>query len=318
MSGPGVVAAVQAAGTVYMVKPCPGAYDRELSTLCDPATGAPVLVVTYWPQEAAPGTAPTVEAYNANGTAYAGSIAALEKCGGERWDISDKLWFCISATQVSISRVDILDVSEPSAPVVAGSIWQDATGAVIPTPAAGSYAVGACSLAQYDAEESLICSAGQTLTRVRFYDRVTRVLAATEYRDQNNAVVPQSAGQIAGHTEGACVAPTSSIKVESYGFNYASPALAADYDPNGNGPIWTPPGVDLQSVTVVVRKAGTKPGGPDRVRVDTPLGEYFLVQGDTRTWSVAQHADMNEVLLGISTIEAEGNSAFDVLWTVHP
>jgi hypothetical protein len=142
------------------------------------------------------------------------------------------------------------------------------------------------------------------------------VLYKTRYTSAAGVPIALGAGEVV--EPGACPVVPAGVKVETYGFNYASPALAADYDPNGNGPIWTPPGVDLQSVTVVVRKAGTKPGGPDRVRVDTPLGKYFLVQGDTRTWSVAQHADMNEVLLGISTIEAEGNSAFDVLWTVHP
>jgi hypothetical protein len=142
------------------------------------------------------------------------------------------------------------------------------------------------------------------------------VLYKIRYTDAVGVPIALGAGETV--TPGTCAAPAASIKVEAYGYNYASPSLAADYDPNGNGPTWAPPGPDLQSVTVVVRKAGTKPGGPDRVRVDTPLGKYFLVQGDSRTWSVAQHADMNEVLVGINLIEAEGDSAFDVIWTVHP
>ena len=52
--------------------------------------------------------------------------------------------------------------------------------------------------------------------------------------------------------------------------------------------------------------------------VTTPSGKYFLTEGDSRSWSVAQHSGRNEVLVDGFTVNAEGDSAFDVIWTVHP
>jgi len=114
----------------------------------------------------------------------------------------------------------------------------------------------------------------------------------------------------------AYVEPVVSASITTFGANYASPTLAADYDPNGNGPTWTAP-AGLQSFTVIVRKAGKKPADVNRVRVDTPTGKYFLIEGDVRTWSVAQDIAFNESLTGIPQVEAENDSAFDVVWTVQ-
>jgi hypothetical protein len=114
-------------------------------------------------------------------------------------------------------------------------------------------------------------------------------------------------------------APTvvQDVKVDPNGLNFASGALTTDYDPTGNGPIWTAPS-RLQSFTVIVRKAGNTPGSANVVLVGLPSGKYFLTQGNTRTWSVAQEASGNEFLTEGHTVEAVGDAAFDVIWTVQP
>ena len=133
--------------------------------------------------------------------------------------------------------------------------------------------------------------------------------------DVSGAVVPGAS--LANTQPGACALVADSIKLEAHGGNHASPSLASDYDPDGRGPVWTAP-PELQSFTVVVRRAGTIPASPDRVMVTTPSGKYFLTEGDSRSWSVAQHSGRNEVLVDGFTVNAEGDSAFDVIWTVHP
>lgn len=79
-----VVQSVPMPGVVQLVQLCnpPAAtrYERERSVLCDPATGARVFVLTIWDEEAAPGTAPAVEAYNLDGSVYAGVVQALVAC----------------------------------------------------------------------------------------------------------------------------------------------------------------------------------------------------------------------------------------------
>jgi hypothetical protein len=55
--------------------------ERETVALCNPTTGAPVIVETWWRDAATPGSVPTVSAYNADGTAYAGAVSALVDCG---------------------------------------------------------------------------------------------------------------------------------------------------------------------------------------------------------------------------------------------
>lgn len=139
----GVVQSVPHPTAVQLVRLCPAnEYDREVAVLCDPATGAPITVVQYWLENAAPGTPPVVEAYTAAGTAYGGSVAALVRCPGERFDITAPQIFC--AAGVTVTRTDVYLV-DGTAPVFSSSIWQDATGAVIPPPAPGDLLVGSCA-----------------------------------------------------------------------------------------------------------------------------------------------------------------------------
>ena len=130
----------------------------------------------------------------------------------------------------------------------------------------------------------------------------------------DTAGVPVAGADATNTTPGVCSMPT--LEVQVLGGNFSEASISADYDPNGFGPAWVSP-ANLQSFTVIVRKAGSVPGTTNRIRVDTPFGNYFLIQGDVRTWSVAQHADANEFLSSGFVVEAEGISAFDVIWTVE-
>jgi len=115
--------------------------DREMQVLCAP-DGTKVIVQNVTPDDAPLGTAPTIEAWLLDGTPYAGLLADLGTCGGEQVDVSAVQWFC--AAGQSISRTDFWDVfSTPRA--LLGSIWQDASGAVIAAPAVGTFTVGECS-----------------------------------------------------------------------------------------------------------------------------------------------------------------------------
>lgn len=110
---------------------------RTEAVLCDPA-GANVLVITIWPENAAPGTPPVVEAYNQDGTPYGGAIADLVKCPGEKFDIVQD---DACAAQVGYTRVSFFDVTAQP-PTLVATLWRDASGAVVPEPA--GVTIGEC------------------------------------------------------------------------------------------------------------------------------------------------------------------------------
>jgi hypothetical protein len=131
---------VQRPGQVLSVKICtPSEYDREVSVLCDPANGfSPINLVTLWPENAVPGTPPTVEAYSPNGTPFAGAVGSLVKCPGETIDIVVDRW-CANGSPYE--RVSFFDVSvTPS--VLVSTLWRDNSGAVVADPGNGS--LGEC------------------------------------------------------------------------------------------------------------------------------------------------------------------------------
>jgi hypothetical protein len=55
-------------------------YVRTTQVMCDPVTDGRVVLLTIFDTEAGPGTAPIVEAYNADGTPYTGAVGALVVC----------------------------------------------------------------------------------------------------------------------------------------------------------------------------------------------------------------------------------------------
>ena len=117
-------------------------------------------------------------------------------------------------------------------------------------------------------------------------------------------------------TPGACVIETQTKAITVQGGNFASGSQAANYDPDGNGDTWTAPVSGLQSFTVIVRGAGQYPVSADRVVVKTASGVYYLTQDQIRTWSVAQDASSDENLIDIVSVTGQGDSAFEVIWTM--
>jgi len=139
---------------------------------------------------------------------------------------------------------------------------------------------------------------------------------ATRYTDAANVPITLGAGESV--KPGLCT-PTVGT-VWPLGANYASGTLAAAYDPDTNGPTWVGNTFGyVQSVTVTVLRADSTPGGANRVRVDFPgagsAQRLFLTQGETKTWSVTQDSSNIAEALSAMSIEAEGNSAFNVVWT---
>lgn len=116
-------------------------FDREFAILCAP-DGTKVITQNVTPEDAPLGTAPVIEAWTLAGAAYTGDINALTDCGAEKIDVTAAQWFC--AGGIPISRTDFWDVFSTPRTLI-GSLWQDTSGAVIPTPAFGSYVVGDCS-----------------------------------------------------------------------------------------------------------------------------------------------------------------------------
>lgn len=139
---------------------------------------------------------------------------------------------------------------------------------------------------------------------------------ATRYTDAANIPITLGAGESV--KPGLCT-PTVGT-VWPLGANYASGTLTAAYDPDSNGPTWVGNTFGyVQSVTVTVLKADSTPSGANRVRVNFPgagaAQRLFLTQGETKTWSVAQDSSNIAEALSAMSIEAEGNSAFNVVWT---
>lgn len=134
------------------------AFDREVTVMCAPVTGAQVLVVTLWDQAAQPGQVPTVEAFNPDGTAYSGSVAALEKCASTTVDVEvlDQVVCAGGSTYTHTTFVDTATLA------TVGSIWRDASGTAIAAPA-GPFTLGACEAATPTVTVTLAsCSSGES------------------------------------------------------------------------------------------------------------------------------------------------------------
>jgi hypothetical protein len=131
------VSLVQPAGSSLLVTIAnqPAPIDRELILLCAPNGDRIVL------QYNVATTPPTLAAswnLTAN-AAYTNSIGILSACSaGADIELLPALDFC--SLGVSYTRVDLLDTATKT---IVGSIWQDATGAVVPIP--GRVMRGVCS-----------------------------------------------------------------------------------------------------------------------------------------------------------------------------
>lgn len=118
--------------------------DREVSAWCDPVSGAQVAVVTIWDSAAPAGTAPTVEAYALDGTAYAGMVSALVKCSpspGADIETLDQLVCVGGVTYTRTAFVNTATLAQ------VGNLWRDASGAVVAAPT-GVATIGPCPTAR--------------------------------------------------------------------------------------------------------------------------------------------------------------------------
>jgi hypothetical protein len=141
-----LVQAVQPAGQVYRVQfcnPSPSKFDREIVMLCAP-DGTKVMIQNVTAEDAPLGTAPVFEAWNLNGTPYAGSIAALTDCGGDKVN-TEHNDYCASG--VNYTRVDGL--SETTGLPV-WTIWLNDAGVPVAQPVGA--VKGVCRMATLDTE----------------------------------------------------------------------------------------------------------------------------------------------------------------------
>jgi hypothetical protein len=103
----------------------------DKSILCDPVTGATVILVTTYSTAGVPSSV----AYNADGSSYIGAISALVSCGGNTLE-SDALQMCDAG--VSFVRWVVKDAGVPTGVVF------DTTISGTPYVTTGIVSVGAC------------------------------------------------------------------------------------------------------------------------------------------------------------------------------
>jgi hypothetical protein len=107
----------------------PAEFDR--SVLCDPVTGATVILVTSYTEAGVP----TSVAYNANGTPYVGAITSLVSCNGKELE-SDALEMCDAG--ISFFRWVVKENGQPT-----GTVF-DTTLTGAPYTTTGAVTIGKC------------------------------------------------------------------------------------------------------------------------------------------------------------------------------
>ncbi len=127
---------------VQMCNAAPKLYDREMFVLCAP-DGSKVMVQNVTAEDAPLGTAPVFEAWNLDGTGYAGAINALVDCGADKANVVTTD-YC--AAGINYSRVD--GISESGLPV--WTVWTNDAG--IPLTAPVGAVKGICRTAALDTE----------------------------------------------------------------------------------------------------------------------------------------------------------------------
>jgi hypothetical protein len=360
---------------VQRVLICGPSQDREMQVLCVKSTGQKVVIQNVTPVDAPLGTPPIFEAWQLDGTAFTGNINTLIDCGAERVDVVTED-YC--AANVNYTRVSFFDV-EATPQVLLGTLWMNATGAVVAAPPGAVKGVCRQIEVEFEATAEVGCANGVPYTRVtrelREVENGTLVSLAQFWRDSAGAEVttapagwrlgecapldievdtepgcangvpwtrfvrttydPNAAGaatsitlyyrasdgsqqtaQPAGWTLGACPAlAPADLAIESGGGNYASGTFTATHDPFGLGSAINLSSFPrLQSFTVVVLQGASM--ATDFVEIGFATGgtKLRLLKGQSHTWSVAQHANANEVLRE-AEITANGNAAFTIAYT---
>jgi len=126
----------------YEWKCNPPKYDFEPVLLTDDGGITVVPWVSRW--EIIDWT-PIQKLYDKDGNDVTATHELAKDTSWEKFDISDKMWFCSGGT-TTISRTDIIDVSWVT-PLIVGSIWQDIDWVMIAAPAIWTVTPGVCSVA---------------------------------------------------------------------------------------------------------------------------------------------------------------------------
>lgn len=197
--------AVTTAPTNFELGACPAPAEFDTSILCDPGTGDPVIVVTTYSGAGVPSS----NAYNIDGTPYAGSIAALVICSGATIE-SDPREMCDSGVTTFI-RWFVLDNGEPT-----GATFDTNVDGSPYTPT-GTVTLGRCAVAEAQVVETseLGCAGGVVWQRIRsaLYDESgVPVAVVYHYADGNGTEqLVEPAGFNLGPCPSAADAGTANI-----------------------------------------------------------------------------------------------------------
>lgn len=246
--GPGLTAVIIGTPATHVQVECPKwvntatgvEYFRQLNQLCQP-DGTAVVSILSWKESDAPGILPTVEYFNLNGTVYAGVVATLTRCAGEKVDIvSDSVCVpgVLPALGTTLERVSVFDVTGV-APVLTATLFRDNTGVVIAAPAV--YNVGACAAPAVEFESLQFClpitanpANGHSYSpAIRTRTFTNGVLTATEWTRPDGTVLALAPFEIGLAYAGACGVETYYTQVTTF---TNDPAGAV---PTGSRVAWT-------------------------------------------------------------------------------
>lgn len=190
-----VVQTFPAPNAVQLVKLCPDplkAKDREMVVLCAP-TGEKVAVQNVTDENAPLGTAPAFEFWALTGGNWVGDQTTLRDCATEKIDVAAPVLVCKAG--IEYTRTDFWNI-DVTPKTLAGSIWQDALGAVVAPPAA-PFMVGKCDRAVVNVDRD-ICA---NMKSGDIWDVVERTITSasgavtTKYFDGDTSPMVEITGQ---------------------------------------------------------------------------------------------------------------------------
>lgn len=197
----------------------------------------PVLITNDWGITVVPWVSrweiidwtPIQKLYDKDGNDVTATHELAKDTSWEKFDISDKLWFCSWGT-TTISRTDIIDVSWVT-PLIVWSIRQDIDWVMIAAPASWTVTPIQCSWSeQYDIRSAWFYCINWTTTLERFdiIDLWTQTIASSIWQDLTWTVVSTPVWVI---TAWACsVSPSIYDNQEQFRVTWATPPAPYDTD----------------------------------------------------------------------------------------
>jgi hypothetical protein len=300
------------------VKLCnPSEFDTN--TLCDPATGLPVLVITSYSDTGVP----TSTAYNADGTPHtANAISALVACGSS--SESDPIEMCDAGATPFIRWV----VKKNGAPT---GVSFDTTMNGAPYALVGPATFGSCAVPEIDYEHTQIvevgCANGEVFNRITTstYQNGVFISSTVTFIDAaSNTTATPPAGWVLGECPANRVIVTDGITLAGP-LRAATPEFAGAVDTvdvSASIAANFPTGI-LMSFTVTA--FDTVPGllglTADQVILNMVslggpnfTGSVNLNDGETRTFSVARDQDAR-LIASSPTVVVTGNAYAHITWT---